>query len=232
MRLIKKLAYKSKGTYCIKCWFKWCKNAILRDESMPKAEHVRRPDAHHPILQQLPCAAMPCIWQNLNSRLYVDNVCSVYVCCRIETIHRVHLNCASYGYFHNTTDRVGAIFWPTCSELRNYWSNLKKNPTAFDRPGKLVEVNQTLLTSGSLMTSEVRSKLKCLNIWHIWFCRALQPYQLEISQCNNMDHESIQRFTGLVMAQNMQQAKGREKCGNNYAAEFFTSIVCGYHGCR
>ena len=44
-----------------------------------------------------------------------------------------------------------------------------------------------LFTSGPLMTSQVRPKSKCLTIWRIWFCRALQPYQLEISQCNNMD---------------------------------------------
>ena len=79
------------------------------------------------------------------------------------------------------------------------------------------------------MTSEGRSKPKCLTIWRIWFYRALQPYRLEINQCNNMEHGSIQYFTGLVMAQNIQRAKGREKCGNSYAAEFFTSIVCGYH---
>ena len=23
--------------------------------------------------------------------------------------------------------------------------------------------------------------------WRIWFCRALQPYQMEISQCSNID---------------------------------------------
>ena len=51
-----------------------------------------------------------------------------------------------------------------------------KIQTAFDRPGKLIEENLTLLTSGPSMTSQVRSKSKCLTIWRIWFCRALQPY--------------------------------------------------------
>ena len=36
------------------------------------------------------------------------------------------------------------------------------------------------------MTSQVRSKSKCLTIWSIWFCRALEPYEMEISQYNNM----------------------------------------------
>ena len=44
-----------------------------------------------------------------------------------------------------------------------------------------------LLTSGSPMTSQVRSKSKCLTIWRIWFCRALRPYKMEISQYNYMD---------------------------------------------
>ena len=44
-----------------------------------------------------------------------------------------------------------------------------------------------LLTSGSPMTSQVRSNSKCLTIWSIWFGRALEPYQMEISQYNDMD---------------------------------------------
>ena len=38
------------------------------------------------------------------------------------------------------------------------------------------------------MTSQVWSKNKCLTIWRIWFCRAQQPYQMEVSRYNNMDH--------------------------------------------
>ena len=41
-----------------------------------------------------------------------------------------------------------------------------------------------LLTSGSLMTSKVRSKFKCLMIRRMWFCHTLQPYLMEISQYN------------------------------------------------
>ena len=36
------------------------------------------------------------------------------------------------------------------------------------------------------LTSQVRSKSKLLRIWRIWFCRALQPYRMEISQYNNI----------------------------------------------
>ena len=44
-----------------------------------------------------------------------------------------------------------------------------------------------LLTLGPLMTSQVRSKSKCLTIWSIWFCRAQEMYEMEISQHNDMD---------------------------------------------
>ena len=44
-----------------------------------------------------------------------------------------------------------------------------------------------LLTSGSPITSQVRSNSKCLRIWSIWFCRALEPYQKEMSEYNDMD---------------------------------------------
>ena len=44
-----------------------------------------------------------------------------------------------------------------------------------------------LLTSGPLMTSQVRSKSKCLRIWSIWLRSALEPYEMEISRYNEMD---------------------------------------------
>ena len=43
-----------------------------------------------------------------------------------------------------------------------------------------------LSTSGSLMTSQVRPKSKCLTIWSIWFRRALEPYEIGISKYNDM----------------------------------------------
>ena len=44
-----------------------------------------------------------------------------------------------------------------------------------------------LLTSGSLMTSQVGSKPKCLTIWSVWFCCAVEPYEMKISQYKDMD---------------------------------------------
>ena len=49
-----------------------------------------------------------------------------------------------------------------------------------------MEGNIILLASLSPMRSQVRSKSNGLTIWRIWVCRALQPYQIEISQ-HNMD---------------------------------------------
>ena len=37
------------------------------------------------------------------------------------------------------------------------------------------------------MTSQVRSKSKCLTILSIWICRALEPYEMEISQYIDID---------------------------------------------
>ena len=37
------------------------------------------------------------------------------------------------------------------------------------------------------MTSQVRSNSKCLTILSIWICRALEPYEMEISQYNDKD---------------------------------------------
>ena len=57
----------------------------------------------------------------------------------------------------------------------------------FDRSGEVVEGNLILFTSGSLMTSQARSKSKCLTILRVRLCRALEPYGIEISQYNDMD---------------------------------------------
>ena len=40
---------------------------------------------------------------------------------------------------------------------------------------------------GSLMTSQIRSKSKCLTILRVWLCRTPEPHAMEISQCNDMD---------------------------------------------
>ena len=44
-----------------------------------------------------------------------------------------------------------------------------------------------LLISGSPITSNARSNSKCLTILSTWVCRALEPYQMEISGYNDID---------------------------------------------
>ena len=89
------------------------------------------------------------------------------------------------GYFYNATDRGGGLFCPP--QNSGTTCRICKNQKVFDRSGQFVVGNLMLLTSGSLMTSQVRSKSKCLTIWSIWFCGALEPYEIEISQYNEMD---------------------------------------------
>ena len=69
------------------------------------------------------------------------------------------LNRAWKGYFHNTTDR-GAIFAPP-PQNSGTTGPIYKIQTAFDRYGKFVTENLILLTLGSTMTSQIRSKSKC-----------------------------------------------------------------------
>ena len=57
----------------------------------------------------------------------------------------------------------------------------------FHRSGNVVEGSLMLLILGSPITSNVRSKSKCLTIVSSWVCRALELYQKEISQYNDID---------------------------------------------
>ena len=58
-----------------------------------------------------------------------------------------------------------------------------------------------LMTSRSPMTPQARSKPKGLTIWSIWFCRALEPHQMEISQYNYMDRVwDISRYPKLSVS--------------------------------
>ena len=81
---------------------------------------------------------------------------------------------------HSTTDRWGLSFAPPIFQI------YRGQFFAPGRSGKSIEGKLTLLTSGSPMTSQIRSKSKYLTIWVIWFCRAPQPYHMEISQCSSM----------------------------------------------
>ena len=67
---------------------------------------------------------------------------------------------APLGYFYNAPHWGGGLFRapPLISETTG---PILKIQTAFERPGKTVEGKQILLTSGSRVTSQVRSKSKC-----------------------------------------------------------------------
>ena len=82
---------------------------------------------------------------------------------------------------------VGAGGGTSPPRLRTPACRIYKIQTAFDRSGEFVDGNLMLLTSRSLMTSQVRSKSKCLTILSIWIYRALKPYEMEIRQYNDKD---------------------------------------------
>ena len=67
---------------------------------------------------------------------------------------------APLGYFYNAPHWGGGAISspPLISETTG---PILKIQTAFERPGKTVEGKQILLTSGSRVTSQVRSKSKC-----------------------------------------------------------------------
>ena len=73
---------------------------------------------------------------------------------------------------------------PPLSELRNYWSDLKIQ-TAFDIYGKFVEKpNVVDLEITDDVTGQVRVKM--FDDLEYLVCRALEPYQMKISQYNDM----------------------------------------------
>ena len=84
------------------------------------------------------------------------------------------------------TSGGGGLF-PPPSQNSETTDRIRKFQTAFNRSAKAVEGNLISLTSGSLLTSQVTSSSKCLTIWSIWFCRALEQYEMEISQYNDMN---------------------------------------------
>ena len=94
----------------------------------------------------------------------------------------ISLTRAWQGYFHNLTGKGGLFFAPTPQNLGTT-ARIYKMQSVFDRSVEFVEGNLMLFTSGS----QVRSKSKCLTIWSSWFCRALDSYEMETSQYNDMD---------------------------------------------
>ena len=67
---------------------------------------------------------------------------------------------APLGYFYNAPHSGGGGYFepPLISETTG---PILKIQAAFESPGKTVEGKQILLTSGSRVTSQVRSKSKC-----------------------------------------------------------------------
>ena len=114
-----------------------------------------------------------------------------------NTVYRLSPRCfvfeilirARQGHFHTTTDREGRRggYYFTTPQNSGITGTIYKTQAAFDRSGKFKGGNLKSLTSGSPMTSQVRSNPRCLTISRIWYCCALQPYQMEISQYNNTD---------------------------------------------
>ena len=75
-------------------------------------------------------------------------------------LHGGDLTRAPLGYFYNAPHWGGGLFRapPLISETTG---PILKIQAAFESPGKTVEGKQILLTSGSRVTSQVRSKSKC-----------------------------------------------------------------------
>ena len=75
-----------------------------------------------------------------------------------------YLTSAPLGYFYNAPHWGGGLFRapPLISETTG---PILKIQAAFESTGKTVEGKQILLTSGSRVTSEVRSKSKCSTFW-------------------------------------------------------------------
>ena len=83
----------------------------------------------------------------------------------------IDLTRAPLGYFYNAPHWGGGLFRAPPSDLRNYWTD-SKNSSGIWKPWKTVEGKQILLTSGSRVTSQVRSKSKCSTFRAWWHRRA------------------------------------------------------------
>ena len=91
--------------------------------------------------------------------LYTRKGCSLIVANHLILIEQI-LTRAPLGYFYNAPYWGGGLFRapPLISETTG---PILKIQAAFESPGKTVEGKKNLLTSGSRVTSQVRSKSKC-----------------------------------------------------------------------
>ena len=105
------------------------------------------------------------------------SICSTYNTFNIWKLSKSYLirndnelTRAPLGYFYNATHWGGAISSPPL--ISETTGPILKIQAAFESPGKTVEEKQILLTSGSRVTSQVRSKSKCLTFRAWWHRRA------------------------------------------------------------
>ena len=82
------------------------------------------------------------------------------------------INPPPLGYFYNAPHWGGAISSPPPPLISETTGPILKIQAAFESPGKTVEGKQILLTSGSRVTSQVRSKSKCSTFRAWWHRRA------------------------------------------------------------
>ena len=68
---------------------------------------------------------------------------------------------APLGYFYNAPHWGGGAISSPPPLISETTGSILKIQAAFESPGKTVERKQILLTSGSRVTSQVRSKSKC-----------------------------------------------------------------------
>ena len=89
---------------------------------------------------------------------------------RDRGVFDMFLTRAPLGYFYNAPHWGGAISSPPL--ISETTGPILKIQAAFEKPGKTVKGKQILLTSGSRVTSQVRSKSKCSTFRAWWHRRA------------------------------------------------------------
>ena len=108
-------------------------------------------------------------------RAYFSNITAAFSTKRAfdmtNKICSLILTRAPLGYFYNAPHWGGGLFLAPPSDLETTGPILKIQ-AAFESPGKTVEGKQILLTSGSRVTSQVRSKSKCSTFRAWWHRRA------------------------------------------------------------
>ena len=87
-------------------------------------------------------------------------------------VRSIGLSRAPLGHFYNAPHWGGGAISSPPPLISETTGPILKIQAAFESPGKTVEGKQILLTSGSWVTSQVRSKSKCLTFRAWWHRRA------------------------------------------------------------